>query len=59
MFLEGNLTNFQVYNNLVLGSADAIVAGLPRIPNTERNQYIRYELEYTLWWLQYFLLFQK
>uniref|UniRef100_A0A914S6X8 Uncharacterized protein n=1 Tax=Parascaris equorum TaxID=6256 RepID=A0A914S6X8_PAREQ len=27
---------------------DALVAGYPRIPNTERNTYIRYELDYVL-----------
>lgn len=32
----------------MLGSQDALVAGYPRIPNTERNSFIRYELDYVL-----------
>lgn len=39
---------FQVFNNLILGSADALIAAYPRIENTDTNQYIRYELDYTL-----------
>ncbi|KAI6182587.1 Splicing factor 3B subunit 1 [Aphelenchoides bicaudatus] len=39
---------WKVYNNLILGSQDALVAGYPRIKNTDRNQYIRYELDYVM-----------
>ncbi|CAD6188596.1 unnamed protein product [Caenorhabditis auriculariae] len=39
---------WKVFNNLILGSADALVAGYPRIENTDKNEYIRYELDYTL-----------
>ncbi|CAI5446674.1 unnamed protein product [Caenorhabditis angaria] len=39
---------WKVFNNLILGSADAIVAGYPRIENTETNEYLRYELDYQL-----------
>ncbi|GMS89641.1 hypothetical protein PENTCL1PPCAC_11816 [Pristionchus entomophagus] len=39
---------WKVYNNLILGSQDALVAGYPRIENTERNTYIRYEMDYIL-----------
>lgn len=38
----------QVFNNLILGSQDALVAGYPRVRNSDRNQYIRYELDYVL-----------
>uniref|UniRef100_A0A915D5W6 Splicing factor 3B subunit 1 n=1 Tax=Ditylenchus dipsaci TaxID=166011 RepID=A0A915D5W6_9BILA len=39
---------WKVFNNLILGSQDALVAGYPRIESTERNQYIRHELDYVL-----------
>ncbi|KAL3090250.1 hypothetical protein niasHS_006702 [Heterodera schachtii] len=39
---------WKVYNNLILGSQDAVVAGYPRIANTDRNHYTRYELDYVL-----------
>uniref|UniRef100_F1KRJ0 Splicing factor 3B subunit 1 n=1 Tax=Ascaris suum TaxID=6253 RepID=F1KRJ0_ASCSU len=39
---------WKVFNNLMLGSQDALVAGYPRIPNTDRNSFIRYELDYVL-----------
>uniref|UniRef100_A0A0N5AXL9 TOG domain-containing protein n=1 Tax=Syphacia muris TaxID=451379 RepID=A0A0N5AXL9_9BILA len=39
---------WKVFNNLILGSQDALVAGYPRIQNTEKNNYIRYELDYIL-----------
>lgn len=38
----------QVFNNLILGSQDALVSGYPRVPNTERNNFVRYELDYVL-----------
>ncbi|GMT37082.1 hypothetical protein PFISCL1PPCAC_28379, partial [Pristionchus fissidentatus] len=39
---------WKVYNNLILGSQDALVAGYPRIENTERNTYLRYEMDYVM-----------
>lgn len=39
---------WKVFNNLILGSQDAVVAGYPRIQNTDRNLYTRYELDYIL-----------
>uniref|UniRef100_A0A0N4ZUE1 SF3b1 domain-containing protein n=1 Tax=Parastrongyloides trichosuri TaxID=131310 RepID=A0A0N4ZUE1_PARTI len=39
---------WKVFNNLILGSQDALVAGYPRIENTERNTYIREELDYVI-----------
>jgi len=39
---------WKVFNNLILGSQDALVAGYPRIANTKRNQYQRYELDYVM-----------
>ncbi|CAI4221070.1 unnamed protein product [Auanema sp. JU1783] len=39
---------WKVYNNLILGSQDALVAGYPRVEDTDRNTYVRYELDYTL-----------
>ena len=40
---------WKVFNNLILGNQDAMVAAYPKIPNeSERNQYVRYELDYVL-----------
>ncbi|MFH4975941.1 hypothetical protein AB6A40_002650 [Gnathostoma spinigerum] len=39
---------WKVFNNLILGAQDALVAGYPRIADTERNQFVRYELDYIL-----------
>ncbi|XGW14774.1 hypothetical protein V3C99_000779 [Haemonchus contortus] len=39
---------WKVYNNLILGSQDALVAGYPRIEDTEKHTFVRYELDYTL-----------
>ncbi|CAJ0942594.1 unnamed protein product, partial [Mesorhabditis belari] len=39
---------WKVYNNLILGSADAIVAAYPRVPGDEKNDFIRHELDYIL-----------
>lgn len=39
---------WKVFNNLILGSADALIAAYPRIENTPTNQYVRYELDYNL-----------
>ncbi|KAK6039325.1 hypothetical protein COOONC_23169 [Cooperia oncophora] len=43
-----SLGPIKVYNNLVLGSQDALVAGYPRIEDTEKHTFVRYELDYTL-----------
>lgn len=41
---------WKVYNNLILGSQDALVAGYPRIETLgdSKNNYVRYEMDYTL-----------
>ncbi|KAI6178396.1 Splicing factor 3B subunit 1 [Aphelenchoides besseyi] len=39
---------WKVYNNIILGSQDALVAGYPRISDDSRNQFVRYELDYIL-----------
>lgn len=39
---------WKVYNNLILGSADALVPAYPRFPNGPKNTYQRYELQYVL-----------
>ncbi|CAJ0582767.1 unnamed protein product, partial [Mesorhabditis spiculigera] len=39
---------WKVFNNLIIGSQDAIVAAYPTVPGTELNDYTRYELEYTI-----------
>lgn len=37
---------WRIYNTLYIGGQDALVAAYPRIPDTEHNQYVRYELDY-------------
>jgi splicing factor 3B subunit 1 len=39
---------WKIYNNLYIGSQDALVAAYPRIEDDDRNLYRRYELDYTL-----------
>lgn len=39
---------WKVYNNLILGSQDALVAGYPRIQNTETNHFVRDDLDIVL-----------
>ncbi|ESO05063.1 hypothetical protein HELRODRAFT_99392 [Helobdella robusta] len=39
---------WKVYNSLYIGSQDALVPAYPRIFNDDKNQYIRYELDYLL-----------
>ena len=39
---------WKIYNNLYIGSQDAIIAAYPRIEDDDRNLYRRYELDYTL-----------
>ena len=39
---------WKIYNNMYIGSQDALVAGYPRIPNDAKNTYARYELDYVL-----------
>lgn len=39
---------WRIYNTLYIGGQDALVAAYPRIQNTERNEYIRYELDYII-----------
>ncbi|KAL5278450.1 SF3B1 family protein [Megaselia abdita] len=39
---------WKIYNSLYIGGQDALIAGYPRISNDPKNQYERYELDYTL-----------
>lgn len=39
---------WRIYNNLYLGAQDALVPAMPRVPDDDKNQYVRYELEYHL-----------
>ncbi|XP_054168558.1 splicing factor 3B subunit 1-like [Oppia nitens] len=39
---------WKVYNTLYIGGQDALVAGYSRVHNDSKNNYIRYELDYTL-----------
>ena len=39
---------WKIYNNLYIGSQDALVAGFPRIANDAKNTYVKYELDYVL-----------
>uniref|UniRef100_A0A7E4WAT1 SF3b1 domain-containing protein n=1 Tax=Panagrellus redivivus TaxID=6233 RepID=A0A7E4WAT1_PANRE len=39
---------WKVFNNLILGSQDALVAGYPRINNTETNHFVRDDLDIVL-----------
>lgn len=39
---------WRIYNSLYIGGQDALVAAYPKIPNTERNTYNRFELEYII-----------
>lgn len=36
---------WKIYNSLVIGSQDAMVAAYPRVEDDERNLYRRHELE--------------
>ncbi|OAF69341.1 nuclear protein [Intoshia linei] len=40
--------HWRVYNNIYIGSQDALTAHYPRINNDGKNTYIRYELDYIL-----------
>lgn len=37
---------WRIYNSLYIGGQEALVAAYPRIPDTSRNSYVRYELDY-------------
>jgi splicing factor 3B subunit 1 len=39
---------WRAYNNTYIASVDSLVAFYPRVPNDDKNQYIRYELDYIL-----------
>lgn len=39
---------WRIYNTLYIGGQDALVAAYPRIPNSEKAVYIRYELDYVV-----------
>lgn len=43
-------TYWKVYNNLYIGAQDALVAFMPRFPDTEdgANTYVRHELDILL-----------
>uniref|UniRef100_A0AC35TTK0 SF3b1 domain-containing protein n=1 Tax=Rhabditophanes sp. KR3021 TaxID=114890 RepID=A0AC35TTK0_9BILA len=39
---------WKVFNNLILGSQDALVAGYPRVENDNTNKWVREELDYMI-----------
>ena len=39
---------WKVYNTCYIGAQDAMVPAYPRIQNDDKNNYIRYELDYVL-----------
>ncbi|XP_013785371.1 splicing factor 3B subunit 1 isoform X2 [Limulus polyphemus] len=39
---------WKIYNTLYIGGQDALVAGYPRIPDDNRNNFVRHELDYIL-----------
>ncbi|EDV26242.1 splicing factor 3B subunit 1 [Trichoplax adhaerens] len=39
---------WKIYNNLYIGSQDALIGSYPRVENEEKNSYYRYFLDYTL-----------
>ncbi|XP_037919213.1 splicing factor 3B subunit 1 isoform X2 [Hermetia illucens] len=39
---------WKIYNSLYIGGQDALIVGYPRISNDPKNQYARYELDYTI-----------
>jgi len=39
---------WRTYNSLYIGAQDALVASYPKIPDDDKNNYTRYELEYFL-----------
>ncbi|KAK2144433.1 hypothetical protein LSH36_757g00005 [Paralvinella palmiformis] len=39
---------WKVYNTVYIGAQDSLVPAYPRIPDDEKNTYIRYELDYVL-----------
>jgi len=36
---------WKIYNNLYIGSQDALVAAFPKVPDDEKNNFVRTELE--------------
>jgi len=39
---------WKVYNTVYIGAQDALIPAYPRIPNDDKNTYVRYELDYML-----------
>lgn len=39
---------WKIYNSIYIGSQDALIAHYPLVYNDEKNQYVRYELDYFL-----------
>ena len=39
---------WKVYNTVYIGAQDSLVPAYPRVPNDEKNTYLRYELDYIL-----------
>ncbi|XP_077979078.1 splicing factor 3B subunit 1-like isoform X2 [Glandiceps talaboti] len=39
---------WKIYNTLYIGAQDALVAGYPKVPNEEKNIYLRNDLDYFL-----------
>ena len=40
---------WKVYNTVYIGAQDSLVPMYPRVINDDKNQYVRYELDYILW----------
>jgi splicing factor 3B subunit 1 len=39
---------WKVYNTVYIGAQDSMIPAFPRVPNDEKNRYVRYELDYVL-----------
>lgn len=39
---------WRIYNTLYIGGQDTLVAAYPRVADTDRNQYVRHELDYLI-----------
>lgn len=39
---------WRIYNTLYIGGQEALVAAYPRAPDIDKNEYVRYELEYLI-----------
>jgi len=39
---------WKVYNTIYIGAQDSMIPAYPRVPNDDKNQFVRYELDYIL-----------